>query len=55
MQGEGGVQVVPDEALKLMRKLCDEHGALLMYDEIQCGTGRTGKLYAYEWSASRPM
>jgi acetylornithine/N-succinyldiaminopimelate aminotransferase len=54
VQGEGGVQYVPDEALKLMRKLCDEHGALLMYDEIQCGTGRTGKLYAYEWSGVAP-
>jgi acetylornithine/N-succinyldiaminopimelate aminotransferase len=54
VQGEGGVQVVPDEALKLMRKLCDEHGALLIYDEVQCGAGRTGKLFAYEWSGVAP-
>ena len=54
VQGEGGCQVVPDEALKLMRRLCDEHGALLLYDEVQCGAGRTGKLWAYEWSGVAP-
>ena len=45
---------MPDEALKLMRRLCDEHGALLLYDEVQCGAGRTGKLWAYEWSGVAP-
>jgi acetylornithine/N-succinyldiaminopimelate aminotransferase len=54
VQGEGGVQAAPDDALRLMRKLCDQHGALLIYDEIQCGAGRTGKLYAYEWSGVAP-
>jgi acetylornithine/N-succinyldiaminopimelate aminotransferase len=54
VQGEGGVQVVPDEALRLMRKLCDTHGALLIFDEVQCGAGRTGKLFAYEWSGVAP-
>ncbi|MES1204230.1 MAG: aspartate aminotransferase family protein [Pseudomonadota bacterium] len=54
VQGEGGVQVVPDEALRLMRKLCDEHGALLIFDEVQCGAGRTGKLFAYQWSGVAP-
>lgn len=54
VQGEGGCQVVPDEALKLMRDLCDKHGALLIFDEVQCGAGRTGKLWAYEWSGVTP-
>ncbi|HWA22953.1 MAG TPA: aspartate aminotransferase family protein [Caulobacterales bacterium] len=54
VQGEGGVQVVPDEALRLMRKLCDEHGAVLIFDEVQCGAGRTGKLFAHEWSGVAP-
>ena len=48
IQGEGGI--VPSEVkfLKDIRKLCDEHGILLIFDEIQCGVGRTGKLFAYE-------
>jgi acetylornithine/N-succinyldiaminopimelate aminotransferase len=54
VQGEGGVQVVPDDVLREMRALCDEHGALLMFDEVQCGTGRTGKLYAHEWAGITP-
>ena len=54
VQGEGGCRAVPDEALKLMRELCDKHGALLIYDEIQCGVGRTGKLFAYEYSGVAP-
>ncbi|HVY02911.1 MAG TPA: aspartate aminotransferase family protein, partial [Caulobacterales bacterium] len=54
VQGEGGCRAAPDEALKLMRKLCDERGALLIYDEVQCGVGRTGKLFAYEWSGVAP-
>ncbi|MGE3301869.1 MAG: aspartate aminotransferase family protein [Hyphomonadaceae bacterium] len=54
VQGEGGVRAVPDEALRLMRRLCDEQGALLIYDEVQAGAGRTGKLFAYEWSGVAP-
>ncbi len=54
VQGEGGVREVPAEALKLMRKLCDEQGALLIFDEVQCGAGRTGKLFAHEWSGVTP-
>ena len=48
IQGEGGI--VPSEVkfLKDIRKLCDEHGILLIFDEIQCGVGRTGKLFAYK-------
>ncbi len=49
VQGEGGARAVPDALLRRMRELCDEHGALLIYDEVQCGMGRTGKLFAHEW------
>ena len=48
IQGEGGVHVPTAEYLKRVRELCDEHGALLIFDEIQCGMGRTGKMFAYE-------
>ncbi len=54
VQGEGGARSVSDADLRLMRELCDREGALLMYDEIQCGMGRTGKLFAYEWSGVVP-
>ncbi len=54
VQGEGGARSFTDAQLRLMRELCDEQGALLMYDEIQCGMGRTGKLFAYEWSGVVP-
>ncbi|MEM9055457.1 MAG: aspartate aminotransferase family protein, partial [Pseudomonadota bacterium] len=50
VQGEGGVRALPTEQLTAMRKLCDERGALLMYDGVQCGMGRTGKLYSHEWA-----
>ena len=49
VQGEGGVRAIPESCLKEMRALCDKHGALLIFDEIQCGMGRTGKLFAYQW------
>ena len=48
VQGEGGARSWPTEDLTAIRKLCDETGTLLIYDEIQCGLGRTGKLFAYE-------
>ncbi len=54
VQGEGGIRVAPNEFLKALRALCDEHGLLLIFDEIQCGLGRTGKLYAYEWAGVAP-
>lgn len=50
VQGEGGVRALPEEDLTALRKLCDERGALLIYDEVQCGMGRTGKLFAHEWA-----
>lgn len=54
IQGEGGVRNVSNQFLQEMRELCDEYGALLIFDEIQCGVGRTGKLFAHEWSGITP-
>lgn len=51
VQGEGGVRATSEEDLAALRKLCDERGALLIYDEVQCGMGRTGKLFAHEWAS----
>lgn len=48
VQGEGGVHPATDEFLQAVRKSCDEHGAMLIFDEVQCGLGRTGTLWAYE-------
>ena len=50
VQGEGGARFVPDVCLRGLRRMCSEHGVLLIYDEVQCGLGRTGKLFAYEWA-----
>jgi acetylornithine/N-succinyldiaminopimelate aminotransferase len=49
VQGEGGIREAPADYLQLMRKLCDETGVLLIYDEIQCGAGRTGQLFHHQW------
>ncbi|MVO16070.1 aspartate aminotransferase family protein [Parasedimentitalea huanghaiensis] len=54
IQGEGGIRAVPDAELKTLRALCDEHGILLILDEVQCGVGRTGKLFAHEWAGITP-
>jgi acetylornithine/N-succinyldiaminopimelate aminotransferase len=54
IQGEGGVQPAASGFLRHLRELCDRHGALLVFDEIQCGMGRTGKLFAYEWEQVTP-
>ncbi|MDE2383396.1 MAG: aspartate aminotransferase family protein [Alphaproteobacteria bacterium] len=54
VQGEGGLRSVPPEELRYLRKLADEHGLLLIFDEIQCGVGRTGKLFAHEWTGVAP-
>ena len=50
VQGEGGLRPLPEVCLRGLRELCDEHGILLIYDEVQCGAGRTGKLFAYQWA-----
>ncbi|MFM7673432.1 MAG: aspartate aminotransferase family protein [Candidatus Fonsibacter sp.] len=52
--GEGGIKVVPDYCLKPLRKLCDENEILLILDEVQCGIGRTGKFFAFEYSGIEP-
>lgn len=54
IQGEGGIRVVPEQCLRGLRELCDEHGILLIFDEVQCGAGRTGKLFAHQWSGVTP-
>ncbi|WP_149142810.1 aspartate aminotransferase family protein [Gemmobacter caeruleus] len=54
IQGEGGIRTLPDACLKGLRDLCDETGALLIFDEVQCGMGRTGKLFAHEWAGVSP-
>ena len=52
--GEGGIRVIPEDCLKGLRKLCDERDILLILDEVQCGLGRTGKLFAFEWAKIKP-
>jgi acetylornithine/N-succinyldiaminopimelate aminotransferase len=54
VQGEGGLRAVPTPTLKRLRELCDEHGLLLIFDEVQCGVGRTGKLFGHEWAGVTP-
>jgi acetylornithine/N-succinyldiaminopimelate aminotransferase len=54
IQGEGGIRPLPDQCLKGLRDLCDSHGILLILDEVQCGVGRTGKLFAHEWAGIEP-
>ena len=54
VQGEGGIRTVPDQCLKGLRDVCDQHGILLIFDEVQCGVGRTGKLFAHEWAGITP-
>ncbi|WP_417272989.1 aspartate aminotransferase family protein [Celeribacter halophilus] len=54
VQGEGGIRVVPDEVLKTMRQIADEMGCLLIFDEVQCGVARTGKLFAHEYAGVTP-
>jgi acetylornithine/N-succinyldiaminopimelate aminotransferase len=54
VQGEGGIRPVPAQCLKGLRELCDKHGLLLIFDEVQCGLGRTGKLFAHEWAGIVP-
>jgi acetylornithine/N-succinyldiaminopimelate aminotransferase len=54
VQGEGGIRPVPDQCLKGLREMCDRTGALLVFDEVQCGVGRTGRLFAHEWAGVTP-
>ncbi len=54
VQGEGGINILPDGMLEGLRAICDEHGLLLILDEVQSGMGRTGKLLAHEWTGAKP-
>ena len=54
VQGEGGIRPLPDACLKGLRDACDRTGALLVLDEVQCGMGRTGRLFAHEWAGIAP-
>jgi acetylornithine/N-succinyldiaminopimelate aminotransferase len=54
IQGEGGIRPVPFDRLRELRALCDRHGILLILDEVQCGIGRTGRLFAHEWAGIKP-
>ena len=54
VQGEGGIRPLPDADLREIRALCDQHGALLVLDEVQCGMGRTGRLFAHEYAGIAP-
>ncbi|MCV2868148.1 aspartate aminotransferase family protein [Defluviimonas sp. WL0002] len=54
IQGEGGIRVMPDADLRRIREACDRTGALLIMDEVQCGVGRTGRLFAHEWAGVTP-
>ncbi|WP_114966616.1 aspartate aminotransferase family protein [Alkalilacustris brevis] len=54
VQGEGGIRPLPEDQLKALRALCDRTGTLLILDEVQCGMGRTGRLFAHEWAGVTP-
>jgi acetylornithine/succinyldiaminopimelate/putrescine aminotransferase len=54
IQGESGIHAIADDVLVAAREACDRHGALLIFDEVQCGMGRTGTLWAYEQTPVRP-
>lgn len=54
VQGEGGIRLLPNACLRGLREICDKHGILLMMDEVQCGVGRTGRLFAHEWAGITP-
>ena len=54
IQGEGGIRPLPEACLKGLRAACNRTGALLVLDEVQCGMGRTGKLFAHEWAGIAP-
>ncbi|MET1414176.1 aspartate aminotransferase family protein [Roseibium sp. HPY-6] len=54
IQGEGGIREIQPEFLRALRQLCDDNGILLIFDEIQTGVGRTGKLFAYQWAGVSP-
>ena len=54
VMGEGGIKVIPDWCLRELRKICNKKKILLILDEVQCGVGRTGKFFAFEYSGAKP-
>ncbi|GIX14102.1 MAG: hypothetical protein KatS3mg118_2061 [Paracoccaceae bacterium] len=54
IQGEGGIRPLGSDRLRALREICDRHGLLLILDEVQCGMGRTGRLFAHEWAGIAP-
>ncbi len=54
IQGEGGIRPLPDADLRALREICDAYDMLLILDEVQCGMGRTGRLFAHEWAGIEP-
>jgi acetylornithine aminotransferase len=54
VQGEGGINPARNDYLRALREICDQHGWLLMLDEVQCGVARTGKWFAHQWAGIRP-
>ena len=54
IMGEGGIKVIPDWCLKGLRKMCNKKKILLILDEVQCGIGRSGKFFAFEYSGIKP-
>src|SRR4029079_1845436 len=54
VQGEGGINAATPEFLRALRELCDKYNAVLIFDEVQCGMGRTGTLWAHEPSGVTP-
>ena len=54
IMGEGGIKVIPDFCLKGLRKLCNKKKILLILDEVQCGIGRSGKFFAFEYANIKP-
>ena len=54
VMGEGGIKVIPDWRLRELRKICNKKKILLILDEVQCGVGRTGKFFAFEYSGAKP-
>ena len=54
IMGEGGIKIIPNQCLEGLRKLCNKKKILLIFDEVQCGIGRTGKFFSYQWSKIEP-
>ncbi len=54
IMGEGGIKVIPNWCIKELRKLCNKHKILLILDEVQCGIGRSGKFFAFEYAKVKP-